>query len=103
MSRPPQLGILRTPRQGRAVTTSVVLVLRHVAVPALTPVPFDRATLSPAVLAAACTAAFLEDQLGTAGGWPFPSTSDGASAPVTPADPGLPPADAPALTRTELE
>jgi len=103
LSRPPQLDLLRTPREGRSVTTSVVLALRHVAEPALPDDPLERATLSPALLADAAAAGFVTDQLGPAGAWTFTLASGAANVTVTIADLGLLPADALALPRTDLE
>ncbi|MCG5219247.1 hypothetical protein [Streptosporangium sp. KLBMP 9127] len=104
LSRPPHLEILRTPRQGRAVTTCVVVALPGVTAPVPPADPLDRACLSPGLLADPSVALFLEQQLGTAGGWTFTvAEGSGATATVTLADLGLLPVDAPALSLTDLE
>ena len=109
LSRPPHLGLLRTPRDGRAVTTSVVVVLRHVAEPALPAADLERAEVSPASLADAATAAFVSQQVGGPAGWTFDvdaidDSGNPAGNPVTVTlgDIGLLPADALALTGTDL-
>ena len=99
LARPPQLGVLRTPREGRSVLTSVVVAVRAVAPLAPPADPLDTVSLSPATLADPSTAAFIADQLGAAATWTF--VTDGGT--VTLADLGLLPADALALPRTDLE
>ncbi|MFG3712730.1 hypothetical protein [Micromonospora sp. NPDC047730] len=101
LTRPPRLGLLRTPRQGRAVGTGVVVVLPHVADAALPADPTDRATLAPAALADPATAAFLAAQVGA--DWTFEVAAGGLVATVTLDALGLGPADALALARTDLE
>ena len=85
LARPPELRLLQTTRSGRTLASSVVLAL-----------PDTAATDpdSPAELADPATAAFLHAQLGTASEWTFGS--------VTLADLGLLPADALALSLTDL-
>ncbi|MET9023770.1 hypothetical protein ABZV93_27730 [Actinopolymorpha sp. NPDC004070] len=110
LARPPHLGLLRTPREGRAVSTSVVLALRDVAEPPLPADDLERAVVGPAALADAATAALLREQTGDATQWTFEVAEvDASGVPVgvpvtvTLADLGLSPADALALTRTDLE
>jgi hypothetical protein len=99
LSRPPELEVVRTPRQGRAVATSVLVLLPEVPAPAEPTDPLDRATLPPVQLADASAARFVADQVGEAADWSW----SGASHTVTLADLELEPADALALTRTDLE
>ncbi len=110
LSRPPHLGLLRTPREGRAITTSVVLLLRDVAEPSLPSDPLQRAEVSPASLADAATAAFVREQTGDPADWTFEVAAldeagalAGTSVTVTLADVGLLPADALALALTDLQ
>ncbi|WP_432513064.1 hypothetical protein [Kineococcus sp. SYSU DK001] len=110
LSRPPHLGLLRTPREGRAVTTSVVLVLPDVAAPADPPTGAERALVAPAAVADPAAAAWLARQVGEAADWVFEvapvdsgGVATGAPVPVPLADLGLAPADALALPRTDLE
>jgi hypothetical protein len=99
LARPPQLGVLRTPREGRSVLTSVVVALRAVEPPGPAADVLDAVSVSPATLADASVAAFVADQLGGASTWTF--TAAGGT--VTLADLGLQPIDALALSRTDLE
>lgn len=85
LARPPQMRLLQTTRSGRTVATTVVLAMNDAA--ATDPG-------SPAELADPATAAFLHAQLGTAADWTF--------GPTTLADLGLVPADALALSLTDL-
>ncbi|MCC2313608.1 hypothetical protein [Cellulomonas xiejunii] len=94
LSRPPRLEILRTHRQGRAVTTRVVVMLPAAADPVLPEDPFERATMSPGTLADPSVAAFLRARLGPAHDWVIGT--------ATLADLGLQPVDALALTVTDL-
>lgn len=110
LSRPPHLGLLRTPREGRAVSTSVVLALPAVAPPSLPADPVERAVTSPALLADAAAESFVRAHAGQASSWTFDiSGLDDAGAPAGPTatltldDLGLLPADALALPRTDLE
>ncbi len=110
LSRPPELALLRTPREGRAVSSSVVVALPRAAGPELPPAEAPRALLSPATVIDASTAAFLVNQLGAATEWQFDvarldADSQPMGTPVTVAlaDLELLPADALALTRTDLE
>lgn len=110
LSRPPHLGLLRTPREGRAVSTSVVLALPAVAPPSLPADPVERAATSPAALADAAAESFVRAHAGEPSSWTFDvSGLGGDGAPVSPRvtltldDLGLLPADALALPRTDLE
>jgi hypothetical protein len=109
-ARPPQLGLLRTPREGRALATSVVALLRDMPEPPLPADPVERATVSPASLADAATAAFLHEQAGEADEWTFEvatvaadGSATGPTVTVTLLDLDLLPADALALSLTDLE
>jgi hypothetical protein len=109
-TRPPHLGLLHTPREGRALATSVVVLLRDVPEPAPPADPLERARLSPASLADAASAAFLHDQVGEAGAWTFEVAAvsgdgnpTGPAVTVTLADLALLPADALSLPLTDLE
>lgn len=110
LSRPPHLGLLRTPREGRAVATSVVLALPAIAAPSLPADDLDRAVMSPTAVADASTAAFVREQVADATLWTFDvSAVDATGAPVGPTtavtldDLGLLPTDALALPRTDLD
>jgi hypothetical protein len=96
LSRPPELKLLQTTRSGRALSTSVLLVLPDVAEPAAT------ANASPSMLADAAAASLLETQLGGPEAWTFDIATATGSQTVTLADLGLRPADALALTLTDL-
>ena len=91
-ARPPELKLLQTPRSGRSLSTGVVLLLPDVAEPPAT------ADASPAMLADAAAAAFLETRFGAPAEWTFET----ATSTVTLADLELRPADALALTLTDL-
>jgi hypothetical protein len=110
LSRPPELALLRTPREGRAVGTSVVIALRAREAPEIPADDAARALLSPATVLEPSTAAFLAAQVGDADEWDFvvdrvDASGQLAGVPrtVTLADLELAPADAMALTRTDLE
>jgi hypothetical protein len=104
LSRPPDLGVLRTDRLGRSVGTAAVLVIDP-ADPL--PVPADpelRATSSPAALADPAVAAFLVAQLGAAASWTWLVANAAADTrPVTLDMLALSPADALTLSLTDLE
>ena len=99
LSRPPELSLLRTPRDGRGVSTSVALAFPHVAGDPLPAAAHDRALVSPAATLDPSVAAMLVAQLGAASEWDFVV---GAST-VTLADLNLTPADALSLNRSDLE
>jgi hypothetical protein len=103
LGRPPELSLLRTPRDGRGVSSSVVLALAHVE-PAPTPAdPAEQALVSPATTLDASVAAHLASQLGAAADWDFVVTHDATSVTITLADLGLAPADALSLPLATLE
>lgn len=108
LARPPELSLLRTPREGRAVSTSVVLALAHAPAPPLPATDDARALLSPAGTLDHSMAAYLADAAGNAAAWDFQvrltdGTGSAASRTVLLADLDLQPADALALTRSGLE
>jgi hypothetical protein len=109
LNRPPELGILRTPREGRAVSTSVLLALAHVPDQPPPTAEDDLAVVPPATTLDPSVAAFLATESGDAGVWDFEVRfPDDAGLPGPPtvvrlAQLGLAPADALALTRTRLE
>ncbi|MGN9846543.1 hypothetical protein ACTMTI_51400 [Nonomuraea sp. H19] len=109
LARPPELGLLRTPREGRAVSSSVVLALAHI--PAA-PLPADddsRSLLSPAGTLDPSVAAYLAATAGAASAWDFevrltdPALATAIRRVVHLTELDLEPADALALTRTRLE
>jgi hypothetical protein len=108
LGRPPELSLLRTPREGRAVSTSVMLALRHVPPGPLPATDAERAALRPGVTLDPSVAPFLAAEVGAASRWDFEvSVSAGTGPPRTRTvrlgDLGLQPADALALTRGRLE
>lgn len=105
LSRPPELSLLRTPRDGRAVSTSVLLALPHVGEVPLPAGDAARAVLSPAAVLDPSVAAWLADEMGDAPSWDFEvqPADGGPRRTVTLADLGLRPVDALALTLTRLE
>jgi hypothetical protein len=110
LSRPPDLALLRTPREGRSVSSSVVVLLRHEAGPQLASDNASRALLPPSMVVDASAARFLEVVLDRAIDWDFvvdqldaAGNPVGAPDTVTLADLVLSPADALALTRSDLE
>ena len=109
LSRPPELSLLRTPREGRAVASSVVLALARVADTPLPAADGDKAVLSPAATLDPSVAAYLAAQAGAAPAWDFEVSLSDETLPARPnhtvhlTDLGLGPADALALTRTRLE
>lgn len=109
MSQPPDLGLLRTARSGRGVSSSVVLALPAVVAP---PWPTDaaaRAVVSPAAVLDPSVAAYLAARTGDASAWDFQvtvidaPTSPARTVTVTLADLGLTPADALTLALTTLQ
>jgi hypothetical protein len=103
LSRPPELSLLRTARDGRAVSSSLALALAHVPGAALPAAPQDRALISPAGTLDPSVAAAVAAQVGAAADWDFALGSGADQVTVTLADLNLVPADALALTRTDLE
>ena len=107
LSRPPELSLLRTARSGRAVSTSVLLALPHIAGPALPTAQAQRAVLSPATVLDPSMAAAVSAQIGNAAVWDFVIGPEvvGSDQPVTVTvgDLGLTPADALALTLSTLQ
>jgi hypothetical protein len=108
LGRPPELSLLRTPREGRAVSTSLILALTHIAHQPLPDTDAERALLPASGTLDPSVAAFLAAQTGAASEWDFElSLTDGTlparSRTVTLGDLGLDPADALALTRARLE
>ncbi|MFC0678065.1 hypothetical protein ACFFGH_09440 [Lysobacter korlensis] len=105
LARPPQLGLLRTPREGRAVITSVVLLLPAADDPPDPADDLERALLSPALLSDPAAAAWLRDQTADPAGWSFTfdAVDPAGSTAVTLADLGLEPADVLALPWTDVQ
>lgn len=109
LARPPELSLLRTPREGRAVTTSAVIALPHVPSVLLPAGDDARAVLSPAGTLDPSTAGYLSAVVGAPADWTFEvELTDDSAAParqvtVSLGDLLLAPADALALTRTRLE
>lgn len=113
LTRPPDFAILHTPREGRAVATTVLAVLPGI--PDLPPPTADATVLDPpATRLDPSVAAFLATSVGAGADWDFQVTvRDAAGNPAGPGDPsgdrvtladlGLGPAEALALTRTQLE
>jgi hypothetical protein len=103
LSRPPELSLLRTARDGRGVSSSVVLAFPHVPPAALPTADAERALVSPAATLDPSAAAAIAAHAGAAGDWDFIVGPAGHTVTVTLAHLGLTPADALALTRTTLE
>jgi hypothetical protein len=108
LSRPPELTLLRTPREGRAVSSSVVIALAHLADATLPTADAQRSVVSPMVTIDPSVAAFVQAQAGAASAWDFDVVlSEGTPLErrrtVHLSDLSLVPADALALTRTRLE
>ena len=103
LSRPPELSLLRTARDGRGVSSSVVLALPHVPAAALPAAASERAFVSPAATLDPSAAAALTAQAGAAADWDFVIGPADHPVTVTLADLGLTPADALSLTRTSLQ
>ena len=106
--RPPEMSLLRTPREGRALSTSVVLALTHVAEQPLPDSSADLALMPPASTLDPSVAAFLETQAGGPQSWTFDvSLTVGTASPqlrtVRLTDLGLRPAEALSLTLARLE
>ncbi|WP_431676397.1 hypothetical protein [Kitasatospora sp. KL5] len=103
LSRPPELEVVNSHRQGRAVATSVLLLLPDVAAPAIPDEPAEHALLSPAALADPSAAAYLTARTGPASAWTWTVPGEAGDIRVSLADLGLAPADALALSLTDLE
>ena len=103
LSRPPELSLLRTARDGRGISSSVVLALPHVPAAALPAAASERAFVSPAATLDPSAAAALTAQAGAAADWDFAIGPADHPVTVTLADLGLTPADALSLTRTSLQ
>jgi hypothetical protein len=103
LSRPPELSLLRTARDGRGVSSSFALALKHVAGTALPAAPKDRALVSPAGTLDPSVAAALIARVGAPAKWDFVVGPGDAAVTVTLADLNLTPADAMSLTRSDLE
>ncbi|MGH2801081.1 MAG: hypothetical protein ACRDM0_26090, partial [Thermoleophilaceae bacterium] len=106
LSRPPQLDVLRTAREGRAVATTALLLVPAVAGPPLPAADIDRAELSPASLADTSAAAFVAAQVGAAATWRWEvaeAGAGGAGVTVRLNELDLLPADALALPQADLE
>lgn len=107
LSRPPELSLLNTPREGRAVGTSALIALKFVPQTALPAGDAARALVSPLQLVDASVAAFIEAETGKAQAWdfeltfPMPEGSRTRSLDLNDLD--LAPADTLALSRTQLE
>ena len=104
LTRPPDLGVLRTDRLGRSVGTAAALVIAP-ADPL--PVPADpeqRAATSPAALADPAVVAFLVAQLGAPATWTWlVANAAGDTRTITLDTLDLSPADALTLSLTDLE
>ncbi|MER5423919.1 hypothetical protein [Streptosporangium roseum] len=104
LSRPPRLDLLRTPREGRAVTSSTVVALRDVPPPPQPSSALEQAELPPTALADPSVAAFVAEQTGDAATWTFEIVqAGGPGVTVTLQDLGVRPADALALSVTDLQ
>jgi hypothetical protein len=104
LARPPDLEVLRTRCEGRAVETTCVVVLPDIAPPDLPGDPDALAEVPPARLADPAAAALLRARLGEPGDWRWRLTRAGQeAATVTLEDLGLDPADALALGLGDLE
>ena len=103
LTRPPDLEVLRTPRQGRAVTTSVLALVPFAAAPAIPAGELEHAELAPTTLADASAAAFVAAQAGQASAWTWTVAHGTATAGVNLGGLGLSPADALALPVADLE
>ncbi len=101
-SRPPEMALLRTARHGRAVTSSVALIVPHVGAPLLPANEAERATLSPATLLDPSVAAAIAAQTGESAAWDFVVGRDHPVT-VTLADLGFTPADALTLSLSSLQ
>ena len=105
LAKPPDLDVLRTRREGRAVESVAVLVLPGAAQPPLPAGPDALAEVRPAALADPAADALVRARTGQPATWTWQVTGAGGGAPatVTLADLGLQPADALALPLGDLE
>jgi hypothetical protein len=100
LGRPPNLDVLRTHREGRAVTSTALFLLPDAAPPLAIGLGFGGTELSPATVADPAVASWLTDQLGKAEHWGF--TAHGSTAGITIEDLDLAPADALVLAEADL-
>lgn len=102
LDAPPVLDVLRTPRSGRSVSSTVVMALPS----APGPVVVDAAT-SPGLLAEPAVAAYLESVTGPPGGpgwtWQVQDETGAPAGSVTLADLGLLPVDTLGVSGQDLE
>ena len=104
LARPPDLEVLRTRREGRAVQTTCVIAIPEAAPPDLPSDPDALAAVRPARLADPAVATLLRERLGGADDWRWQVVRAGAEPfTVTLADLDLEPADALALSLGDLE
>jgi hypothetical protein len=103
LSRPPELSVLRTARDGRALSSSIALVLPHVDGAVLPTAPADLAVVSPAATPDPSVAGWLAAQVGAAAQWDFIVGKGPEQKTVTLADLSLAPADALALPLSQLQ
>lgn len=105
LAKPPDLDVLRTRREGRAVESVAVLVLPGASQPTLPADPDALAEVRPAALADPAADALVRARTGQPATWTWQVTgaAGGNPARVTLADLGLQPADALALSLGDLE
>ena len=101
LSQPPELSLLRTARDGRGISSSVVIALPYLPAAALPADASERALVSPAATLDQSAAAQLAAYAGPAAEWDF--TIGPAGQAVTLADLGLTPADALSLPLSTVE
>jgi hypothetical protein len=101
LSQPPELSLLRTARDGRGISSSVVLALPHLTAVALPAGASQRALVSPTATLDRSVAVLLAAYAGKAAEWNFIIGPPGQT--VTLADLGLTPADALSLPLGTLE
>ena len=101
LSQPPELSLLRTARDGRGISSSVVIALPYLPAAALPADASERALVSPTATLDQSAAAQLAAHAETAAEWDFTVGSAGQA--VTLADLGLTPADALSLPRSTVE